>query len=136
MTAALAWLPVAACSQPAEAPGAPEPAPVSRPPQTSALLTNAWRVTSPGRAPGSLYAFHPDGTLLMTSCVEVYRLARWSAHAAGRITIAEDRSIVYEAEIVDEQPERLTLRLYLRNEQVELTLEPATVPFVCPDLPR
>ena len=102
---------------------------------TARLVNKVWKVTAPaGRARGSFYIFLSDGTLVMTSCVETYRLATWRSDAAGRIAIAEDEAVRYEAEILELQDRQARLRLGLRNEDVELSLQTADAPYVCPDL--
>jgi hypothetical protein len=85
---------------------------------------------------GTLRIFLPDGTLVMDSCWETYRLARWETVGERRIAWAEDTARI-EAEIVRAAPDQLDLRLQLvggdvRNESYRL----AQVPFVCPDMPR
>ena len=100
------------------------------------LVSTVWRITSPaGRPLGSFYIFLPNGTLVMTSCVETYRLATWQADTTDRLTIAEDPAVSYTADIRSLSETSLSLRLNLRSEQVDLTFEPAKAPFVCPDLP-
>ena len=94
-----------------------------------------WRIVSPaGRAPGSFYAFLSDGTLVMTSCVETYRLATWRLMSPQRVEITEDTITRYEADIARADQARFELRLHLKSEVVDLALEPAATPFVCPDL--
>ena len=100
------------------------------------LVNTVWRVTSGNRAPGTLFIFLSNGTLMMTSCVEVYRLATWRAETTDRLTIVEDVTVQYTADIQALSEDSLSLRLNLRSEQVDLTLEAAQAPFVCPDLPR
>jgi len=101
------------------------------------LMSTVWRITSPaGRPLGSFYLFLPNGTLVMTSCVETYRLATWRAEGTDKLAIAEDPTVSYTADILALSEDGLSLRLNLRSEQVELTFEPAQAPFVCPDLPR
>ena len=100
------------------------------------LVNTIWRVTSANRAPGTLFVFLSNGTLMMTSCVEVYRLATWQAETTDRLTIVEDIAVQYTADIQALNQNHLSLRLNLKTEQVDLTLEAAKAPFVCPDLPR
>lgn len=137
--------------------GAPREAPAAAPPPTgsgavppgraaapaaavppSRLANTVWHVTAPTDTPlGSLYIFLSDGTLMMTSCVETYRLAQWRPVGDGRrITIAEDRTVSYQAEFEETDARHLALHLLLRDERRSLTLEAAAVPFVCPDLRR
>jgi hypothetical protein len=111
--------------------GTPEP------PRSAAWTDKVWRVTSPpGRAPGSFYIFLSSGTLVMTSCVETYRLATWMSEPNARLRIVEDIATEYGAEIRSVSDRDLALRLLLKNEQVDLVLESAVAPYVCPDLPR
>jgi hypothetical protein len=84
---------------------------------------------------GTLRIFLPDGTLVMDSCWETYRLARWETAGDRRIAWTEDTARI-EAEIVRTAADQLDLRLQLvggiKNESYRL----AQVPFVCPDMPR
>lgn len=122
-----ALLLVAGCTSP----------PPAAPASTDRLINKVWRITSPpDRAPGSFYIFLSDGTLVMTSCVETYRLATWRADGVSRLMIAEDPGVRYPAEIRDVRDREAHLRLILKSEQVELTLTQADAPFVCPDMPR
>ena len=100
-------------------------------------MNTVWRITNPaGRPLGSFYLFLPNGTLVMTSCVETYRLATWRAESTNQLTIVEDTAVEYTADIQALSENSLSLRLNLRSEQVEMAFEPAQAPFVCPDLPR
>lgn len=96
-----------------------------------------WKVTAPpDRAPGSVYLFLNNGTVVMTSCVETYRLATWTSEGTGRVTIEEDPQVRVPADIREVDERHLAIRLHLKSEVVELALETASVPFVCPDLKR
>lgn len=100
------------------------------------LVNKIWKVVAPAdRAPGSIYIFLPNGTLLMTSCVETYRVATWRSEAGSEITITEDSSS-YKAEIIEVRARSSRLRLKLRSENIELRLEVIDSQFVCPDLKR
>ena len=115
------------------------PAPPAAAPGIAAgpLVGTVWRIASPtGRPFGSFYIFLPNGTLVMTSCVETYRLATWQTEGTDRLTIAEDPTVSYTADILALSENSLRLRLNLRSEQVEIAFDPAQAPFVCPDLPR
>ncbi len=102
-----------------------------------ALIDKVWRVTAPeGRPPGSFYVFLSNGTLIMTSCVETYRLAQWTLEPPASLTITEDPITRYGADIVRIDERSLALRLKLRNENIDLALELADTPYVCPDLRR
>ena len=90
-----------------------------------------WMSTDPSAAPGTLRIFLPDGTLVMDSCGETYRLARWRALDERRIEWQEDSARI-EAEVTQVSSDRLQLRVHLR-ELKEENYRLAPVPFVCPD---
>lgn len=69
----------------------------------------------------------------MTSCVETYRLATWRSQANGRLTIIEDSAVQYEAEVNPIDDHHVQLRLFLQHESVDLALEWAEAPSLCPD---
>lgn len=101
------------------------------------LSNKVWLVSQPtDRAPGSMYIFLSDGTLMMTSCVETYRLATWRSEGQGRLLVTEDPGTSYQVNVLEVAERDLRLRFELRNDTFELTLRAAEVPFVCPDLPR
>ncbi len=88
--------------------------------------------TDPSAAPGTLRIFLPDGTLVMDSCGETYRLARWRAIDERRIEWQEDTARI-EAEVTQVSSDELQLRLHLVRELKEENYRLAQVPFVCPD---
>jgi uncharacterized lipoprotein YbaY len=96
------------------------------------FVGKGWVSTDSSAAPGTLRIFLADGSLVMTSCGETYRIARWRSINDRRIEWDEDGSRI-EAEIVRAAADRLQLRLRLRSGVKEETYRPARVPFVCPD---
>ena len=96
------------------------------------FLGKAWISTDPAAAAGSLRMFLPDGTLLMDSCLETYRLARWRTIDGGRIEWQEDGARI-QAEVTQPARDRLRLRLQLGRETREENYRLARVPFTCPD---
>src|SRR5687768_3223889 len=70
--------------------------------------------------------------MVMDSCAETYRLARWESVAGDRIRWEEDGARI-EAAIAQTTPDALRLQLFLRNEVREENYRPASVPYVCPD---
>ena len=86
--------------------------------------------TDPSAAPGTLRIFLPDGTLVMDSCGETYRLARWRAIDDRRIEWQEDTARI-EAEVTQVGSEQLQLRMQLVGEIKEEHYRLASVPFVC-----
>jgi hypothetical protein len=119
----------AACHGPSTDQPAPED---SRDAQPS-FVGKAWLSTDPSAAPGTLRIFLTDGTLVMDSCVEVYRLARWRAIDERRIEWQEDTARI-EADVTEAGSDQLQLRLHLAGGEIKQeNYRLASVPFVCPD---
>jgi hypothetical protein len=106
------------------------------------LLDRVWRRSDSayGPAAGSIYIFLQNGTLLETSCVETYRIARWSADPAnpGTLRVMEDQQQVFTAILGEASGSMLHLRqkLLRESEPREITLTAIDGEFVCPDLPK
>jgi uncharacterized lipoprotein YbaY len=92
-----------------------------------------WVSTDTAAAPGTLRIFLADGSMVMGSCVEVYRLVKWRAIDDKRLEWTEDTARI-EAEAASVSADRLQLRLRLANEVKEENYRLAQVPFVCPDM--
>lgn len=118
-----------ACAGPV-GPGAAATASPAEPP---AFVGKTWMSTDASVALGTLRIFLPDGTLVMDSCGETYRLERWVSIDDGRIAWQEDSARI-EAEIAQATPDELLLRLHLVNEIKEERYRLAQVPYLCPDL--
>lgn len=101
----------------------------------SRLVGTAWAATDASAALGTLRIFLPDGTLVMDSCFETYRLARWRALDGRRVEWDEDGERI-EAEMVLPDPDTLQIRLRLRDGISVTNYARAQVPYLCPDLPR
>jgi hypothetical protein len=86
-------------------------------------------------APGTLRAFLSDGTLVMTSCVEVYRLAPWR-WVEGSTLVWEEDGATIRAEVALASRSELVLVLDLADGPVTRSYHAAQAPVVCPDLPR
>jgi len=132
----------AACSKsPAPAqPAAPSPPPPSSESSPSAelgepadprFIGKIWISTTQGHARGSMLIFLPDRSLLMDSCFETYRISKWGAEG-DRIRWIED-AIPIEATL--SMPNEDELRLQVGQDRVQSYVT-ATVPYVCPDMPR
>lgn len=106
------------------------------------LFSRIWQVTdAPSEpAPGSIYIFLANGTLLETSCVETYRVATWTVdkEAPDVLRVVEDGQLVFTAAIAELTDTTLQLErtLVLSNEQQDITLTAIDEEVVCPDLPR
>ena len=96
------------------------------------FVGRTWLSTDASAPPGTLRIFLADGTLLMDSCGETYRLAKWRSLGAGRIEWTEDGARI-EAGVSQPRAGELRLRLQLRNEIKDERYRLATVPFVCGD---
>jgi hypothetical protein len=112
--------------------------------QTPVQLTGRiWRIAD-GRsqtAAGTIYIFVADGSLLETSCVETYRIARWSADkgAPNVLRVTEDGELAFTAKILELTPSKLRIQRKLTrgNKEIrEITLKAVSGEFVCPDLPK
>jgi hypothetical protein len=96
------------------------------------FVGKAWMSTDPSAALGTMRIFLADGTLVMDSCGETYRIARWRAIDDRRIEWQEDNARI-EAAVTQPSSEQLQLRMQLVSELREENYRLASVPFVCPD---
>ena len=96
------------------------------------FVGKTWVSVDPAAPLGTIRIFLPDGTLVMDSCFETYRLARWEAIDDRRVAWQEDTARI-EAEVDETTAGELRLRLQLTQEIKEERYRAATVPFVCPD---
>lgn len=99
------------------------------------FVGKTWLSTDEAAPRGTIRIFLPDGTLVMDSCWETYRLARWRPLADERIAWDEDGAPI-EAEVVESTASSLQLRLRLVSETKDERYRLADAPYVCPDLPR
>jgi hypothetical protein len=85
--------------------------------------------------PGIVRIFLSDGTLVSDSCWETHRLSEWKQVADNKISWNEDGMDI-NADIVTVSPAELVLKLNLAGGAVEEHYVAATVPYVCPDMPK
>ncbi len=85
--------------------------------------------------PGSMMIFLSDGTLLSDSCFETYRLSRWQSGGDGRLTWQED-GVDIDAKVLRADEGEFVLELQLSSGSEQHRFVPATIPYVCPDMPR
>jgi hypothetical protein len=124
---------VSGCSgQPPPPPAGNQSAPLTRP---APYVGKIWVSTDPSAAPGTFRIFLPDGALVMDSCIEVYRLARWRAIDDRRIEWTEDTARI-EADIAEITAERMQLRLKLTGGIREENYRLAQIPFLCQEVRR
>lgn len=121
--------PARSSAQSATAPtGASQP---QEPPNPD-FIGRVWVSTTPGSARGSIMVFLPDRTLLMDSCYETFRLSKWGV-AGERIRWLED-TIPIEADVSLRGRDELILSIAGQDRQQ--TYIAASVPYVCPEMPR
>ena len=96
------------------------------------FIGRIWISTTPGHARGSMLIFLPDRSLLMDSCFETYRISKWGAEG-DRIRWIEDR---FPIEATLSMPNDDELRLQVAGQDRVQSYVTATVPYVCPDMPR
>jgi hypothetical protein len=94
-----------------------------------------WIGEDPDAPPGTLRAFLSDGTLVMTSCVETYRLAPWR-WVEGSTLVWEEDGAVLRAEVAVVSRSELVLVIELPDGPAARSYRAAQSPVVCPDLPR
>lgn len=112
-------------------------APVESASPDAALENRIWMEdeAQAGR-PGVMRIFLSDGSLIMDSCWETFRIAPWRRVDEDTIAWLEDTAEI-EADIVDLKEDRLTIMLKLRGEdkKVEMMRKTGT-PYLCPDIPK
>jgi hypothetical protein len=133
--AAIAALVALAGCEAAPPRGPESAAPASAPAIADALTRHMWARTDPGAPPGDLRIFLADGTLLMDSCFETYRLVRWRMESDSALSWQEDIATL-RAQVVAVDDSMLTLRVELVASSEEQHYVAASVPFTCPDMPR
>jgi hypothetical protein len=101
-------------------------------PDNPDFIGKIWISTTPGHALGTMLIFLPDRTLVMDSCHETYRLTQWGV-AGEHIRWLED-AVPIEAAV--EMPRKDQLILRITGIQEAQSYVAASVPYVCPDMPK
>ena len=133
----LALLVLAGCGRPAEVPAplaAPAPVPATPVPAADALTAQLWLRDDAGAAPGEVLAFLPGGTLLMTSCGETYRQARWQRE--GTTLRWDEDGEPIRARVISVGEAALQLEFELRGGLEPRRYRASRESRACPDLPR
>jgi hypothetical protein len=100
------------------------------------LTDRVWvKAGDDGSLPGVIKIFLSDGTLVQDSCWETHRLSAWHAGEDMSLSWNED-GMEIKAEVVTLTADELVLSLKLMGGDVEERYTPATVPYVCPDIPK
>ena len=95
----------------------------------------AWVRADPTDMPGQMRIFLADGTLVMDSCWEVYRLAEWRRAGGDTLAWSEDGQEI-RAVLTEQGEASLRLRLLLVDGTRDESYRPADVPYVCPEMAR
>ena len=100
-----------------------------------ALTDRVWVRSDSTGLPGVMLIFLSDRTLLMDSCWETYRLARWRMESDSVLRWQEDSAEI-GATIRALEDSALVLLVSLRDGSAEQHYTAAAVPYVCPDMKR
>ncbi len=98
------------------------------------LVDRVW-TKADGDLPGVMRIFLSDGTLVQDSCWETHRLSPWELTSDTALKWNEDGMDIV-ADIVSLTDGELVLALKLGSDVVEEKYVSATVPFLCPDMPK
>jgi hypothetical protein len=100
---------------------------------TADLFENrVWLDTGADAPAGTLRAFLSDGTLIMSSCAETYRLAPWRWVDGATVVWDEDGANI-RADVALVGRDELVLLLDLADGSVSQHFAAAQSPVVCPD---
>lgn len=104
-------------------------------PAKRTLTNRVWVKADSPDLPGIMRIFLSDGTMVSDSCWETHRLSQWRMTSDTALTWNED-GIDINAEISALTSGELVLKLALGSETVEERYTAATVPYLCPDIPK
>ncbi len=96
----------------------------------NSLVNRVWMRTDSSQPPGAMRIFLADGTMVLDSCWETYRLAEWQELSDGTLLWQEDGADI-RAQILALSENELVLRV---AEDEHYTT--ASAPYTCPDMPR
>ena len=98
-----------------------KPEPIAEPDADTSFVNQVWRVSeSSAVAPGTLYAFLSEGTLVIASPHGKPMLGSWR-YENGALTM-EEESIPYAVDVLEMKNDRLKLRSNNPGEPVSITL--------------
>jgi hypothetical protein len=93
----------------------------------ASFVNKVWRVSeSASVAPGTLYVFLSEGTLVITSPNSEPALGTWK-YEGGRLTMVED-GVPYKVDVLKLSQDEFKIRSNNPGEPVEISLVPAGVP--------
>lgn len=91
---------------------------------TVTFVDKVWKVSqSSGVAPGTLYVFLSDGSLVITSTNSTPALGTWKRDGAG-LTMVEE-SIAYPVDVLSLSPEEFKIASHNPGGVLEITMVPA-----------
>ena len=99
------------------------------------LTDRVWTKADDGGLPGVMKIFLSDGTLVQDSCWETHRLDKWELTSDSALKWNEDGMDI-AADIVSLSDAELVLNLKLVGGAQEEKYVAATVPYLCPDVPK
>lgn len=99
------------------------------------LTDRVWTKADDGGLPGVMKIFLSDGTLVQDSCWETHRLDKWELTSDTALKWNEDGMDI-SADIVSLSDAELVLNLKLVGGAQEEKYVAATVPYLCPDVPK
>ncbi len=103
--------------------------------ETTPWVNRVWIKNDTNDLPGELRIFLADGTLLMDSCWETYRLTNWERRSDSVVVWREDTAEI-EAHLEMVGPKELQVRLMLAGDTVVEQYQGADAPYVCPEMQR
>jgi hypothetical protein len=109
--------------------------PATSSPAKRSFTNRVWVKTETGDLPGVMKIFLSDGTLVQDSCWETHRLSTWSMQSDTGFTWNEDGMDI-TASITSVSSKDLHLIVNIGAEKVEEHYVAATVPYLCPDMPK
>jgi hypothetical protein len=101
----------------------------------SPLADRVWVRSDSTGLPGVMRIFLSDSTLVMDSCWETYRLARWHLESDSTLRWQEDAADI-RATIRSLHDKELVLAVSLRSGSEEQHYTASAGPYVCPDMKR
>ena len=97
------------------------------------VVDRVWIDTDPAAAKGTLRAFLSDGTLVMTSCTDTYRLAPWR-WVDGMTLVWEEDGRSIRGEVVLAERKEMGMVIDPEGMNASHHYLAAEAPVVCPDL--
>ena len=105
----------------------PEPAPQAPAASSPGFINIVWKVSeSPSVAPGTLYVFLSDGTLLVASPHGKPAVGTWR-DAGGILTMVEE-GVPYQVDVLNVSHDEFRIRSHNPGKPAEITFVPAEKP--------